>query len=132
MDVKTLEELKGPLDKIVKELATPGPVPGGKKHIVILRESADDTADQARIWNQLRTGDAAEYLASKGHKLDIFDDDSIGPDGQPAKLVTELKPLATSLPFMFILDASDGRPLHSQAVPASASLVMEVIKSHGG
>jgi hypothetical protein len=128
----TLDAIKGELAKIVEELKT-GPTPTvGKKHIVILRESADDTADHARIWNQLRTGDAAAYLAAKGHKLDILDDDSIGPDGQPAKLVTELKPLATSLPFMFILEQSDGRPLHSQAVPATASQVLEVIKNHGG
>jgi hypothetical protein len=133
---KDLAGIAGEIAKVAEELgAAPGPtppIPGGQKHIVILRETADDTPEQARMWNLLRTGEHAAYLKSKGHKLEILDDDSVDQNGQPSKLVEGLKPLATSLPFLFILEPSDGRPLHSQAVPATAAQVMEVIKSHGG
>lgn len=132
--VSTLDAVKSELVKITDELKTaPVPVPTvGKKHIVILRETLDDTPEQARAWNLLRTGENAAYIKSKGHRLEILDDDSVDQDGQPSKLVAELKPLATTLPFMFILEPSDGRPLHSQPAPATAAQVMEVIKSHGG
>ncbi len=128
---KTLEQVKVEVPKIVAELGA-GPSPVGKRHIVILRETSDDTPEQARAWNLLRSGENASYIKAKGHKLEILDDDSVDQDGQPSKLVEQLKPLASSLPFMFILEPSDGRPLHSQAAPATAAQIMEVIKSHGG
>ncbi len=128
---KTLEQVKVEVAKIVAELGV-APSPVGKRHIVILRETSDDTPEQARAWNLLRSGENASYIKAKGHKLEILDDDSVDQDGQPSKLVEQLKPLASSLPFMFILEPSDGRPLHSQAAPATAAQIMEVIKNHGG
>ncbi len=131
LGLATLDEIKAALVKINDELKTaPTPI-SGKRHVVILHESADDTAEQARIWNQLRAGQASEYMISKGHKLDILDDDVVDGSGQLPPLVAKLNALNVATPALFILDESKA-VLHSQALPSSTSQIMEVLKAHGG
>lgn len=136
--VVTLSELKPVLESIVAELGqapptppTP-PVPSGERHMVILHEVQDDTPEQARLWTQLRTGANAEYIKTKNHRLDILDDDSVDANGNPAKIVTELKALGVQMPALFILDKATGSVIHSQPLPDSATKIMEVLKTYGG
>lgn len=123
----------------------PGPGPGpnppppdvvveGRRNVVIIHESEDDSALFAQMMIGLRAGANASYLASKGHTLLILDDEAADQNGQPNETVAALLPLNSTLPALFILDAGDGRPLHNETLSASATAadVMGILREHGG
>lgn len=118
--------LRGVADELAKPGPTPPPVTVGKRAVVILRETDDNTPAIGLLTTQLRTGEAAAYLKSKGHTLDILDDDN------PAPIVTKLVALGVAEPALFILDAATGAVVHQQPLPASAAEVLAVLKAHGG
>lgn len=113
---------------------TPPPVAEGKRTVVLLHESQDDSAAFARMAVQLRTGDSAAYLTGKGHTLLILDDDSTDQLGNRSKLVTDLLAINPQLPAMFVLDSATGAVLHSRPLTdaANAAGVLAVLKEHGG
>lgn len=137
-DVRLTEALIKSLDdclaKILADLGQgPNPPPGppvveGKRHLVIIRETEDSTPDLALLLTDLRDGEHAAYLSSKGHKLDILDDDLSAP------IVANLRPqlAGMTMPALFILDAATGAMVHKQTLPASAAEVINVVKAHGG
>lgn len=106
----------------------------GTKTVVILHEAGDDTPAFSRMVVALRAGANAEYLTSKGHRLLILDDESNDQDGNPDPLVSQLSPRNSNWPAVFILDGSDGRPLHDETLSANATAddVMRILREHGG
>ena len=112
----------------------PTPVEVGKRTVVVVHESADATAERARLFTALRTGTNASYLAAKGHTLLILDDDSVDEHKQPLKLVSELVALGDALPFLAILDSNSGAVLHHRPLTpaANAEGVLTVLKENGG
>lgn len=113
---------------------TPGPVTTGKKLAVILRESADQTPEMARMVVALRTGPTQQYVASKGHQLLILDKDSKDENGQPpatlakAMQATQGKPL----PQLVIIDQATGAVLSAEPLGSNADYVVEALKKAGG
>lgn len=110
------------------------PVVEGRRTVVIIRESENDNPALARMIVALRSGANDEYLKAEGHTLFIHDDDDVDENGQPAELVQALKPVHPELPALFILESSDGRPLHHRTLPddATAADVMAILKQYGG
>lgn len=140
------DELRSSIDamlaSIVAELGSkptppvpPGPTPPvveGKRRVVILHETSDNTPELSQLFVKLRRQDVEQYLQSKGHRLDILDDDQVTHEGTPDPLVVRLNGLGQALPALFILDLTSGEVIHKQALPATPEAVMEVLKTHGG
>lgn len=114
-------------------LTTSGPRAG-----VLVRESFDDTPQQARMFNDLRSGPAAKYLAEKQHKLAILDDDETGTDGQPLVVLTAngvagAFPDSQHKPPELLLFA-DGKMIIKTPIgaDATAETVIAAFKANGG
>jgi hypothetical protein len=114
----------------------PDPVVSGKRRLLLVHESADDTPEVSRLIVSLRTGTSAAYLDSKGHKLSILDDDSVDAAGKPAADVEQWRPhfAGMKLPALFVLDETGKTLLHKQEIPAgsTAAQVVEIVKGKGG
>jgi hypothetical protein len=109
----------------------PNPTPAGTRTVLIFHESGQQTPAQGILFNQLRSGDSGAYLKSKGHKVHILDDDSVGSDGKPA-LESWAKHLAgIALPAIVIAD-DKGRVVHKGPCPAGTPEVLDLIKASGG
>jgi hypothetical protein len=104
--------------------------PAGPRQIVVLHETAEVTPAQSQMFVALRSGANADYLASKGHKLLILDDDAKGVDGNPAPLVAKLNAESVPPPSLFVL--SGERVVFKGALPATAEDVLNVVKGAGG
>lgn len=113
---------------------TPGPVTSGKKTAVILRETADQTPEMARMVVSLRTGPTQSYLSSKGHQLLILDKDSKDENGQvPATLARVQQATAGKpLPQLVILDQATGAVQSVEPLGSNPDFVVELIKRTGG
>lgn len=109
----------------------PIPVVEGARRVVIIRESLDDTPAHARMFITLQSGANAEYIRSKGHAINILDDEQTDENGNPLALVQSLLPLQPP-PALFVLEMSDGRPLHHEPLPETADDVMRVLRENGG
>lgn len=99
---------------------------------MVLNETGDKTPELSRLFVSLRGQAVEQYLQSKGHRLDILDDDQVTHEGNPDPLVVRLKGLGVAMPSLFVLDLATGEVIHQQALPATPEAVMEVLKSHGG
>lgn len=134
--VDTLPKFVAALEAAAKELGTePGPpVIEGKRLVVIVRESASDTPQQAGAYTALRTGAAAAYMKSKGHTLTLLDPNDVDGTGAPAKLVAELSSQFSGqqLPLVFILDPQTHAVITRQPWPGSAQGVLDLLKAGGG
>jgi hypothetical protein len=112
----------------------PGPVVEGTREIVIIRETADTTSDQARMLVMLRVGIAAEYLSAKGHKLAILDDDAVDETGQPSRYVGEWLKIVQGIPLpaMAIVDKATQTVLDKRPLPATPDEFLEAVRKAGG
>lgn len=116
----------------------PGPTPvvEGKRAVLIVYESADQTPEVSSLLVALRKPPAATYLQSKGHTLSILDDDAVDQDGKPAAAVEAWRPqfAGLTLPALLIVDPASKSLVHKQSLPASATAdnVIEILKQHGG
>jgi hypothetical protein len=115
----------------------PPPVPvSGKRSIVLIRETADDTPAVGRMIVGLRSGSCAAYMTSKGHTLDMLDIDSVGPDGKPAALIEQFRPeiVGMTLPVLVVADYATLKLISKQTLPptATAADVVEAVKKAGG
>lgn len=103
----------------------------------LVRESFDDTAQQARMINDLRSGPAAKYLAEKGHTLDILDDDETDADNKPLKLLAD-NGLAGAFtngqhkPPELLLFVGGKAIKTTIPADATADTVIAAFKAHGG
>lgn len=116
---------------------TPGPtppVPAGARAVLILHESAETTPQVARLLTQLRTGQHAEYLRSRGHSLSILDDDAVGFDGRPSPAVEAWRShfAGLTLPAVLIYDPDRSAIIAKQALPATSAELIELVKRNGG
>lgn len=112
---------------------TPTPVVEGERRVVIIRESSDDSVEFGLMSVALRNGQHADYLSQNGHELLILDDDSTDGTSDSHPLLSELLPLHSDLPAIFILEKRDGRPLHYQTLTTTdAAEVIALIQEHGG
>lgn len=124
--------VKAELERIATELGVkpdppkpPEPI-SGKRRVVIIRESSDDTTQQAILFTALRSGPDAAYLTSKGHHLEILDDDD--QNATVAALKTQMVGDTT----VFVLDAASGVVLLKESLPDTAGRVIELVKRAGG
>lgn len=99
----------------------------GPRNILIVHERGDDTPELTSTLAKLRLGTGAQYLTTKGHTLDVLDQDAQGPDGQPLAKLTALKPF--TLPEMFIHDKASGKLLWRGKLPADP---IAEVQRHGG
>ena len=106
------------------------PVPDGPLQVTILHESTATTPEMARTFTNLRTGTSQSYLKSKGHTLNILDDDLTDAAGKPSPLVTKWAPIGT-LPEL-VIGTADGKVIWRGPLPATADGVIEAIKRAGG
>lgn len=104
---------------------TPDPVVTGKRALVIVRESADQSPELGRLITSLRAGTESKYLLEKGHTLDVMDDDEL--DAQWKAAIGDAK-----LPVILYVDQATNKVLHSEAPPAKASTVIETLRANGG
>lgn len=103
--------------KVVTELGGgPAPLPPGKRRLIILHETAEQTPEQASLFNELRTGAAAAELKAAGHTLDILDE--------------ELRPdlTATPPPSLYVFDATSNAVVRSLPLPTTAAAVLEAVR----
>lgn len=100
----------------------------GPRHVMIPHETADDTPAIANELAALRMGTHEAYLKSKGHTLDILDDDKLGPDGQPPALLNKFKPYA--LPEVLVIQPPD--KLLARQPFTTADAAIELLKKNGG
>lgn len=99
--------------------------PAGPRHLVIVRESADDTPDVARLLTNLREGAIAQQLAAAGHRVTILDDDDRDAAGQPVPVLEAYKPF--TLPELLVLTQQD-KLVRRLKLPDSATQVVEAAK----
>lgn len=109
----------------------------GPREILIVRESKDSTPAFSQMLTKLRKGPAADYLASKSHKLWLLDVDSKGPDGKPSPLVEAWRPYFASkkLPVELIIDPTTKKPIgeaRELPVTTTADDVVASVKAKGG
>lgn len=106
---------------------TPVPVPvpvSEKRCVLIVYESKAVTPAESRTYTNLRDGTAAAYLKSKGHMLDICDQNK-----PPAN---KYAPFG-KLPELLIFDAANPAvPLFRGPMPATADNVIEQLTRTGG
>lgn len=107
------------------------PTPAGSRIVMIFHESGQQTPAQGILFNELQSGASGTYLRSKGHKVHILDDDSVGSDGKPA-LESWAKHLAgIALPAIVIAD-DKGNVVHKGPCPATTADVLNTVKASGG
>jgi hypothetical protein len=115
---------------------TPPVVVDGPRQVLIVHESGDSTPEFGRLVTLLRSGPAADYLASENHSLLILDVDSVGPDGQPAAVLAQFSPQYADLPLpvVLIIEPTSRKVLHAQSLPAgfTADNLTELVRQHGG
>lgn len=112
----------------------PTPVVEGKRTVVILRESGDQTPAQGALFIGLRNGTAAQYIATKGHELKILDDEQLDAAGQRPKVIADILATNTPMPCIAIYDTGTGKLLHTQTLPPTVTPdgVVELIRQQGG
>lgn len=114
----------------------PDPTPAGSRSVYIIRETADTTAQLARLITSLRAGPSADYLRTNGHSLIVLDDDAVGSDGKPSAIVEAWRPhfKDLQLPVLIIIDPKTRAIIHKSSLPANATdaTVLATLKAHGG
>jgi hypothetical protein len=105
----------------------------GTREMVILRESADQSAELARSLTALRVGSNAEYLKAKGHDLIVLDDDATLADGTPDPYVQGLLSLrgSVALPCVYLIDKAANKLIDVKPFTNDAA-AMEALKASGG
>jgi hypothetical protein len=98
---------------------------GPVKSVLVVHESGKDTPAVARVLTNLRDGDAATALSSRGLRVEIMDPDDKDANGQPVPLLEKFKPFAP--PELLIL-AADDRLVKRSALPPTATEVVEAAK----
>ena len=120
-------------------LASSGRVPnatGGPRIVLLVREASEVTPQLANTETLLRDGPAADYLASKKHKLLILSDDMPLPDKAPASVKAGFEKAKQAIPAVAVCVASDSDKgvlgVEKIAPTATADDILAVVKKHGG
>lgn len=114
----------------------PNAVKAGPRGVVLLHESSADTPAAGRLFTALRNPPHADYLTSKGHKLDILDVDSEDENGKPTKAVVEWRAAlgGVKLPAVIVLDLASRKILDKRSVVPEdgADAIIGFLKAKGG
>jgi hypothetical protein len=90
----------------------------------------------ARAITALRNPPHSDYLRSKGHTLNVLDDDAVDADGKPSAIVEAWRPFFKdlTLPVVFIVDQNGNKLVAKQSVPATTTAdgYMAILKANGG
>ena len=119
-------------------LASAGGVPSapGPRIVLLVRETSDVTPQLANAETLLRDGPAADYLASKKHKLLILSDDMPLPDKAPASVVAGFAKAKAAIRAVAVCVASDSDKgvlgVEKIAPTATADDILAVVKKYGG
>lgn len=109
--------------------------PSGPRSLAIIHQSQEDTHEQGRMFVELRDGGNADYLKSKGHKLEILDADSVDEDGNPDVYTQNWMRAAgvTKPPFLGLKTLDDKvlliRPLSANETSTS---IIATVQEYGG
>lgn len=108
----------------------------GPRIILFVHEASDDEPALANAETLLRDGPAAEYLASKKHRLLILSDDMPLPDKAPASVVEGFAKAKASMPAVAVCVASDGERgvlgVEKIAPTATADDILAIVRKYGG
>lgn len=109
----------------------PTPVTTGRRQIILVRETQDNTPQMNITELSFRSGTQAEYLKSKGHFLVILSDDRPPP---PKLQAVFDKTKAVKLPALAILDADSLAELFVGSIEPDIKpdALLDLIKKHGG
>lgn len=117
----------------------PDPTPSpGPRAVILIRETAETTPALSRLITGLRSGPAADYLKSNGHKLSILDDDAVDSSGQPSAVVKAWLTAIGNMPLpaLVVADVTDGKTkvLYTGTLTeaATADTVLNTLKANGG
>jgi len=106
--------------------------PPGKRTVVIVRESENDTPAQALVHQKVQ-----EYCEEKGHTYRLVDDDAVDASGQQPAWLREYLDLITKQgvtePAMVVVaDWNGKRYATAKALPTDAAAAVKVIQELGG
>ena len=108
----------------------------GPRIVLLVRETSEVTPQLANAETLLRDGPAADYLASKKHRLLILSDDMPLPDKAPASVVAGFAKAKASMPSVAVCVASDSEKgvmgVEKIQPTATADDILAVVKKHGG
>lgn len=105
----------------------PTPPEPGKRHVVIVRETGDNTPELGRVITGLRAQANDTWLKERGHVVEALDVDQL-----PSELRSRLGDIPP-LPALYIFDAATGAMMYSDQLHAeNAGAVIELIKRRGG
>jgi len=107
----------------------------GPRDVFIVRNTADDSPELARLMVNLRDGKSAEYLKEKQHNLRIVSYDAVDKDGKPSSEVSALRAVIgdKSRPVV-VVSVKDGAVIHCEAIPMGMTdeQFISLLKRHGG
>lgn len=107
------------------------PAIAGPARVVIVHETADDTVAQRDMLAEIQIGKGpvAEYLKSKGHTIQVLDDDTQDENGQ--RVVDEAWLEGVRLPAVVILDATSRQAQQRGQLPATPDGLLGWLKGKG-
>lgn len=115
------------------------PAVEGRRVVLLLHETRDQTPAFAALVTALRTGTNETYFATKGHSVYVLDIDSKGADGKPLDVLTRLAPTMAGkvLPVLVVAEQATGgklgKVLSCESLKSAAvDEVMAAIKKSGG
>jgi hypothetical protein len=108
----------------------------GPRIVLLVRETSDVTPQLANAETLLRDGPAADYLASKKHKLLILSDDMPLPSSAPGAVKIGFERARLQLPAVAVcVPGADDRGVlgvEKIAPTASAEDVLAIVRKYGG
>ena len=125
-----------PNDPVEPDTPTP-PVTTGKRFALLLYETTTQSVEMGRMLVLLRRGPSADYLASKGHMLDILDINLVDPSkNKPSPTIEKYRAdiAGMQLPVLIVADRATGKLISKDTLPATAkdTDVIDAIKKAGG
>lgn len=115
---------------VVPPVVVPPVVTIGPRQVLLIRESSKDTPELSRLLIGMRNGEPAGYLKSRGHRFFVLDDNDATP------LVEKWRTHYSGMKLPVVLILNDKAEIvHKQEIPptsAEPSIVLEILKAHGG
>jgi hypothetical protein len=112
------------------------PVTTGSKRIVVIRESLEPSPEMGRLIVLMQSGPIGQYMKSKGHEFESFDQNAKDEHGNPSAYVKQwLDAIGdTKIPAAVIVNIATGTiddVKHLGETPTAQAL-LDFAKEHGG
>lgn len=116
-------------DGTVPSIVTPSE---RKLMVIVAHEEKDDTVEQTDIWADMRKDEFRNYCSTKGHRIQILDDDATDATGK--RIIPEVDLSGKPLPLVLVYDRETKKLIDSEPLPAgsTSATVMDIIRRHGG